>query len=230
MTDITRDQHKAKVSNIIVLLKRLTGEEGPKKILIVGSGDGIEAKSISEGFAAETVAIDLKSSREVDCQNNVDFRVMDARDMTFEDGQFDLVYSYHVLEHIINDKLALAEMARVLTVGGTFFIGTPNKQRIIAYYKSAPSIRKAIVWNIADWRARFRGRFANEYGAHAGYTLGQLLRRCENAFGQAIGITDDYYVLNYPNHSKVLKLLSSSGLWRLVYPSVYVFGKKVSRK
>ena len=104
MIDITRDQHKAKISNIIILLKRLTGKESVKKILVVGSGDGIEAKLISEKFAAETVAIDLRPSPEVDWQNNVDFRVMDARDMAFEDGQFDLVYSYHVLEHIINDK------------------------------------------------------------------------------------------------------------------------------
>jgi len=183
---------------------------------------------IAKGLPAETTAIDLNPENEIGSGDGVDFRVMDARNMTFEDGEFDLVYSYHVLEHILDDKAALAEMARVLATGGAFLIGTPNKQRLIAYFNTSPSLKKTIAWNWADWKARFQGRFANEHGAHAGYTLNQLLMRCENAFGHAVGITDDYYILNYPNHSTAIKLLSSTGLWRIVYPSVYVCGKKVS--
>jgi SAM-dependent methyltransferase len=58
-------------------------------------------------------------------------RLMDAQALEFDDASFDLVYSFHALEHIPNFCEALREMSRVLRLGGTFCIGTPNKARFL---------------------------------------------------------------------------------------------------
>ncbi len=53
--------------------------------------------------------------------------------LPFEDGNFDLVLSHEVLEHVANDRVALAEIARVLrrpgqaTAGGRVVLFVPNR-------------------------------------------------------------------------------------------------------
>lgn len=44
-----------------------------------------------------------------------------------ENNFFDLILCYHILEHIENDKKAMAELFRVLKPGGTCLIQTPFK-------------------------------------------------------------------------------------------------------
>ncbi len=50
-----------------------------------------------------------------------------GRQLPFEDGYFDLVISYDVLEHVQDEGLALAEISRVLKTGGELIISVPNK-------------------------------------------------------------------------------------------------------
>jgi SAM-dependent methyltransferase len=50
---------------------------------------------------------------------------MDITDMTFEDASFDVVYCSHVLEHIPDDRKALAELHRVLKPGGWAILQVP---------------------------------------------------------------------------------------------------------
>lgn len=49
----------------------------------------------------------------------------DARKLPFEDGSFDLLVAFDVLEHIEEDGLAAAEIFRVLKPGGTALIAVP---------------------------------------------------------------------------------------------------------
>ena len=51
--------------------------------------------------------------------------VMDAVDLHYDDGQFDHVYSFHAIEHIVDAAGAIREMARVLTPGGRILLVYP---------------------------------------------------------------------------------------------------------
>ncbi|WP_082921642.1 class I SAM-dependent methyltransferase [Lewinella sp. 4G2] len=44
------------------------------------------------------------------------------------DGQFDIVVCYHVLEHIPDDRAAMAELRRILKPGGLCLIQTPFRE------------------------------------------------------------------------------------------------------
>jgi len=46
--------------------------------------------------------------------------------LPFEDGSFDIVASYQMLEHVPDPRTALSEMLRVLKPGGTIAIVSPN--------------------------------------------------------------------------------------------------------
>jgi SAM-dependent methyltransferase len=50
----------------------------------------------------------------------------DALDLPFRDGAFDRIVASEVLEHIPNDRRAIAELARVLRPGGTIAVTVPR--------------------------------------------------------------------------------------------------------
>lgn len=49
----------------------------------------------------------------------------DLRQLPFDDGSYDFVYASHVLEHVDDDRRALAEIARVLRPGGVAILPVP---------------------------------------------------------------------------------------------------------
>ena len=51
---------------------------------------------------------------------------VDIQALPFADGEFDLVLCSHVLEHIHDDRLAMREMHRVCSPGGTVLIMVPQ--------------------------------------------------------------------------------------------------------
>ena len=65
----------------------------------------------------EYVAIDLERS-DVDVQ-------ADLTKLPMADGSFDIVYASHVLEHVQNDRQALAEIRRILAPGGLAILPVP---------------------------------------------------------------------------------------------------------
>jgi ubiquinone/menaquinone biosynthesis C-methylase UbiE len=52
-------------------------------------------------------------------------RVMDATRLAFANQSFDKIYSFHVIEHILNIEGALLEMDRVLKPGGRVLLVYP---------------------------------------------------------------------------------------------------------
>ena len=52
----------------------------------------------------------------------------DITNINQEDGKFDTIICYHILEHIIDDQKAMNELYRVLSTKGTIYIQTPFKE------------------------------------------------------------------------------------------------------
>ena len=61
----------------------------------------------------------------------------DATNMSFPDGSFDLVYCSHVLEHIKDDRAAIAEIRRVLSPQGIAILPVPILADITVEYSAA---------------------------------------------------------------------------------------------
>ena len=198
------------------------------RILVVGCGHGFDAGVLARHFGCPTVGIDITDSFDAAAAAPAEFAKMDARALEFADNTFDFVYSFHALEHIPEPQRALAEMNRVLQLGGTYCIGTPNRARAAGYLGMDLPWRTKLARNMVDWRARLQGRFRNEYDAEAGFTRRELEELCRTAFGQARNLSDEYYLALYERYHLLVRFLIHARLQPIAWPAVYIIGTKVT--
>ena len=213
-----------KVSVVSDMLER-RGADG--RALVVGCGDGREAGQLARQLGVGVVGIDIGADFDFAHEESApaSLLTMDAQSLQFDANSFDVIYSFHALEHIEQPLRALSEMRRVLKPSGIYLIGTPNKSRAVGYVGSASPVSDRIRWNVADWRARAAGRWSNEAGAHAGFTSRELLGMCAQIMGDATDVSDEYYLHLYDRRREVIRLLIRTGLSRWAYPAVYVAGR-----
>jgi len=199
----------------------------PRKVLVAGCGDGYEAAALATGLGAEVSGVDINDSFDPVAACHATLLRADAMRLPFPDRSFDFVYSHHALEHIADPVRALAEMNRVLRPGMSYFIGTPNRSRIVAYINAPGTpVATRIRWNLTDWRARLNGRFRNEYGAHAGFTSRELAGLLRVAFGGTpLDLSETYYRRLYGSRQALLRVICASNLSNVVFPSVYFIGE-----
>jgi SAM-dependent methyltransferase len=99
-----------------------------KSLLEVGVGLGTDLTRFGRAGARLTGidltqrSIDLVSRRLAAEGLAADLRIADAEALPFEDGTFDVVYSWGVLHHTPDTEQAVAEALRVLKPGGRFTI------------------------------------------------------------------------------------------------------------
>ena len=111
----------------VALLEHVSLPPQPR-CLEVGCGQGALARLLVERYGAQVVASDydpaqvaLAQEQLADLDEQVELRVVDARAITFDDAEFDAVFSFGVLHHIPGGwREAVAEIARVLKAGGWF--------------------------------------------------------------------------------------------------------------
>ncbi len=197
-----------------------------RRVLVVGCGSGKEAAILARELGADVCGVDLEDAFDSAARTVAQLRRGDATCLEFGDETFDFVFSFHVLEHIPDYTKALAEMRRVLSKDGAYCVGTPNRLRLVAYLGTEITWREKLAWNIADWKARLCGRFRNEFGAHAGFSSGELKAALEKVFRLNEEITPSYYLSVYRNHAALVSLLGKLGLDRLLFPAVYFMGRK----
>jgi ubiquinone/menaquinone biosynthesis C-methylase UbiE len=195
------------------------------KLLVVGCGSGLEAAILAQQLGAEVSGIDLKNEFDPQAAKIATLQTGDAAALAFAGETFDFIFSYHALEHIEKPVKALKEMQRVLKPGGGFWIGTPNRSRMVGYIGGKnTSFSEKIQWNILDWKQRIKGEFRNELGAHAGFTSTELYELLSSVFSKVDERTAEYFLSVYASRRVLVQAIESSGLSRFIYPSVYFSG------
>ena len=100
-----------------------------ESILVDGCGVGMYVRALRP-FAQRVAGIDIEMEHLAIARDNV-AAAMVAQAMCellpYADNQFDLVLSHEVLEHVANDRMAAAEIVRVLKPGGRAVIFVPNR-------------------------------------------------------------------------------------------------------
>lgn len=98
------------------------------KILELGCGVGLTTKFIVEKFSeSQITALDydkeqIKTAREKNNNNRVDFIAGDATKLDFPDNFFDMVFEILTFHHIPNYEKAMKEVFRVLKSNGKFIV------------------------------------------------------------------------------------------------------------
>jgi SAM-dependent methyltransferase len=62
--------------------------------------------------------------------DRADYRVADVQDLPFADASFDAVIANHMLYHVPDRRLGLAEIARVLRSGGRFYASANGRDHL----------------------------------------------------------------------------------------------------
>ncbi len=99
------------------------------RILVDGCGVGMYVRALLP-YADTVDGIDIEAEHLAIAARNVPTAALSlavCEQLPYPDGVFDLVLSHEVLEHVQDDRLAAAEMARVLKPGGRAVIFAPNR-------------------------------------------------------------------------------------------------------
>ena len=105
-----------------------------KSVLDVGCGTGYGTYEMASSiYNIKVMGIDISDeainyAKEHYRHKNLDFLKMDCTNLNFEQGTFDMVVSYEVIEHIKQVNDYLSEIKRVLNKEGVFIVSTPNKK------------------------------------------------------------------------------------------------------
>lgn len=71
------------------------------------------------------------------CQQGLDCRKIDGVELPFQDDSFDIVTSWHVIEHVTDVRETLAEWNRIVRPGGILVLETPDSQCLQARRRGA---------------------------------------------------------------------------------------------
>ena len=111
-------------------------------ILEIGTGSGYGVEILAPK-ATRYISIDKKLPKSILQLDNVEYYDMTVPPIEFENGSFDAVVSFQVIEHIDEDLEFVREVARVLRPGGIFVISTPN----------APMSLTRNPWHVREYNA-----------------------------------------------------------------------------
>jgi len=189
----------AMVRHCFHLLRQRVDQSRAPCGLVVGCGNGDEVAYLRRGFGGgSVVGLDLEMRFSPLARAEVALLVADAGSLPFPAEAFDFAASFHSLEHVGNPRQALKEIQRVLRPGAWFYVGVPNRTRLVGYLGSFDATGwQKFAWNVQDYAARLRGRFRNEYGAHAGFEGKGLVGLLEEFFDEVQLVTEGFLRFKY---------------------------------
>lgn len=125
-----------------------------KRVLDFGCGSGYGAAEMAE-HAAFVDGVDVSEEAVAHAsaaftKPNLRYSSFDADNLLpFDDGSFDVVTSFQVIEHVENFDLYVAEARRVLVPGGLFIVITPDR-----VYRLFPWQKPWNRWHIDEFTSR----------------------------------------------------------------------------
>lgn len=131
--DETSQHHYSYIANNLLDGIDLKGQ----RVLDVGCGTGIVSNQIIERGAASLVSGDQSEfmlnqwKKKAAGNKKVEFHLLDAENLPFPNGEFDVAVSSMVMGLIPNQLKCLSEMKRVLKPGGTLAISTHGPREYI---------------------------------------------------------------------------------------------------
>jgi SAM-dependent methyltransferase len=101
------------------------------EVLNGGAGQGTLSRRLAElGFAVTSTDISPEAVQSLRERTAGDVLEADLTSLPFEDERFDAAVLGEVLEHIVNDREALAEVARVLRPQGVLALSVPANRKL----------------------------------------------------------------------------------------------------
>jgi 2-polyprenyl-3-methyl-5-hydroxy-6-metoxy-1,4-benzoquinol methylase len=101
-----------------------------RRVLDAGCGMGYGTNLLAAAGATQSVGVDVAESvievASTSAGERVSFTAADVRQLPFDDGTFDLVVCFEVIEHIEDQDQVLDELARVLAPHGVLAVSSPN--------------------------------------------------------------------------------------------------------
>jgi 2-polyprenyl-3-methyl-5-hydroxy-6-metoxy-1,4-benzoquinol methylase len=121
---------KRLMANFERTLEELFVQAAPKTLLDVGCGEGVLTHEWAQRIDGTVVGIDLDDPQlhaewEKRQAPNLEYRVLKAENMPFEDNAFDVATAIEVLEHVPDPEHTVAEMARVAS--GWLLVSVPRE-------------------------------------------------------------------------------------------------------
>jgi 2-polyprenyl-3-methyl-5-hydroxy-6-metoxy-1,4-benzoquinol methylase len=142
--------------------------------LDAGCGDGRYLAALAADLPSRVAGVDI-AERILETARarapHADLRQANLESLPFGDGEFDVVLSSQVIEHVVDERRAAAELARVLRPGGALVLSTDNARNLVTRALNVP--RSSLV---AALRLRGRrGRIESPATAYTRESLRSLL-------------------------------------------------------
>ncbi len=165
-----REEKARKIES--VLEDYLKSELKGMKILDIGSGNG----EVIEYFGKKnySYSVDVLDQRK-NKNSKVKFKLINSGKLPFKDNFFDIIITNHVIEHVKNQELHLAEIKRVLKNGGICYLATPNR--------------------LFPWETHYKLIFIHYLPLSRYHKILKTLGKYE----------EDIYILTYPELKKLLR-------------------------
>lgn len=106
-----------------------SGLAAERRVLDAGCGVGYGTAMLAAAGAAEAIGTDIAQEAVTAASVShpaLGFVACDIHSLPFDDGRFDLVVCFEVIEHVAGQDEVIAELARVLAPGGVLAMSSPN--------------------------------------------------------------------------------------------------------
>lgn len=167
-----QDRRLAMIQEAAEFERRLSTES---KVLVDGCGVGMYVRALRQ-FTPYTFGLDIEADRVADSYGHSPLVNVGAGEhLPYISNYFDLVLSHEVIEHVEDDTLTMAEMARVLKKGGRAVIFCPN--RLYPFETHGHYWRGRYHFGNTPFINYLPNRFRNKLAPHVrAYTTGDLQR------------------------------------------------------